>query len=224
MIAYLVENDNVYELARDIVANGYLPTEIPVVVREDLGSGVRLYVLEGNRRLTALKALESPECVPTEHQAKFRKLAGQVPKGLLRSVTVVHAPNRDAATPLLLDRHTTTQVHKWTPAQQAAFYHRLHVGGRSIEDIAKLAGTQPGDERQVLREDLLYRLACALDLDDATKAIVTNPNKFKLTNLSRPFGFPEVRQALGIEFHDKDLLRGTINKQEFTKGFKRLVT
>lgn len=55
LIADLVEQENAYGLARDIVEQGYFPTESLIVVVED-GKNI---VVEGNRRLAALKCLIS---------------------------------------------------------------------------------------------------------------------------------------------------------------------
>lgn len=47
-------------LAKDIVANGLSPADLSIVVSAGPGEK-RYYVLEGNRRLVALKALENPD-------------------------------------------------------------------------------------------------------------------------------------------------------------------
>ena len=54
--SYLVEAEDLLELARDILRDGYLDNELPVVADEN---GHRV-VLEGNRRITALKAIHNP--------------------------------------------------------------------------------------------------------------------------------------------------------------------
>ena len=51
--AYLVESADLIELAGDILRDGYIDNEIPVVAVEN----GRRVVLEGNRRITALKAI-----------------------------------------------------------------------------------------------------------------------------------------------------------------------
>ena len=48
------------KLAKDIVDFGLNPLELPVVAATEDG---RYIVLEGNRRLTALKALENPDSI-----------------------------------------------------------------------------------------------------------------------------------------------------------------
>ena len=49
-------------MAGDIVDHGLDPSTMPIVVRLS-GSPTRYLVLEGNRRLAAIRALESPESV-----------------------------------------------------------------------------------------------------------------------------------------------------------------
>lgn len=54
------EPGKLVSLARDIVAYGTNPSELPIVM--PLSDDLKRYVvLEGNRRLSALKALENPE-------------------------------------------------------------------------------------------------------------------------------------------------------------------
>jgi len=60
LLADLVTNDKVYELAKGIVENGYYPVEALIFVEEQKNK----YVVEGNRRLAALKLLISPEIAP----------------------------------------------------------------------------------------------------------------------------------------------------------------
>jgi hypothetical protein len=69
LIAELVANDGVYELAKDITEVGYLPDSSLIAVYEN-GKHV---VVEGNRRLTALKLLVSPTLAPL----RWPRLVGQ---------------------------------------------------------------------------------------------------------------------------------------------------
>lgn len=73
--AYLVESADLLELAGDILRDGYLDNELPVVTTED----GRWVVLEGNRRITALKAIRStsgraPDCSDSARNAALPSL------------------------------------------------------------------------------------------------------------------------------------------------------
>ena len=52
IVAGLIANEAVYDLARDIADQGYFPTEILVAITDTQGA---LVVIEGNRRLAAIK-------------------------------------------------------------------------------------------------------------------------------------------------------------------------
>ena len=56
----LVENDKVYDLARKITENGYLPDEYLIVCKEK----GKCVVVEGNRCLAACKLLINPDFAP----------------------------------------------------------------------------------------------------------------------------------------------------------------
>ncbi len=69
--------DKLLVLAKDIVQNGLNPAE-RVMVLKDEKKDKQFLVLEGNRRVTALKLLNNPDTAPTkEWQNRFAKLANQ---------------------------------------------------------------------------------------------------------------------------------------------------
>ena len=72
IIDELVTHDAVYELAKDISTLGYFPTEILLGVQD----GDQTIVIEGNRRLTALKLSINPNLHPKhilKNSVAFRK-------------------------------------------------------------------------------------------------------------------------------------------------------
>lgn len=56
IIQYLFDHDKALEVAYSIVTRGYFPNEPLLAIKED----DHLIVVEGNRRLAALKALREP--------------------------------------------------------------------------------------------------------------------------------------------------------------------
>ena len=118
LLADLVQNDKVHELAKSIVENGYYPVEALIIVREHK----KKYVVEGNRRLAALKLLLSPETAPEQSwERRFRALANRIDPNAVRKVKVIRAPSREAAAPVIMSRHTRSQVERWSPVMQAKF-------------------------------------------------------------------------------------------------------
>lgn len=90
-------------LARDIAAIGLSPIDRPLVLRTD--DGKKFIVLEGNRRLAALRLLTKPESCPDPGlRPKFEaisNLAAQKP----RTVRCYEVTSREEARPLLDRRH-----------------------------------------------------------------------------------------------------------------------
>src|SRR5579872_2795700 len=84
IIDELVTHDSVYELAKDIAAQGFFPTEVLLGVRD----GDQVVVIEGNRRLAALKLLINPELAPQPHLEKFRRLSEKISTSVIAKIQV----------------------------------------------------------------------------------------------------------------------------------------
>ncbi|MDP2091628.1 MAG: hypothetical protein Q8K17_01390, partial [Pseudohongiella sp.] len=118
LIEFLLEHDKVYDLAKEIVDKGYFPTEALIGVE----IGNKKYILEGNRRLAALKLLINPDGAPASLKKKFITLSERADLSVVKKVKVVLAPSREAAAPMLLAKHTGLQVRGWSRIMQAKFY------------------------------------------------------------------------------------------------------
>ena len=149
LIAELVEHDKVYELAKEITDQGYVPVESLVAVIED-GKHV---VLEGNRRLAALKLLIAPESAPDKWVKRFRSLSARVPLDSIKRVNVLYAPTRDAAAPFLMQKHTREQVERWSTIMQARFFRSLAQEGMKPTELAARYGRTAGEVAAFLRLD-----------------------------------------------------------------------
>jgi len=219
LIRELVEHDNVYGLAQSIVNHGFFPTEPLVAVDED-GDKV---VIEGNRRLAALKILLSPRTAPDNHVQKFSRLADRVSPPIISKVHTVVAPSREAAVPMIVERHTRQQIQNWVPAMQARFYRSLLERGLTAEQLKENYGITPGQLSDFLRLDTMYKIACSLDLADAIKDKVHNPHKFPLTNLERALESTLVRDFLRIETHPEDIFSGKGDPEQFKSALGKIV-
>jgi hypothetical protein len=60
----------IFELSKSIIDNGYFPEERLIVCEEDK----KLIVLEGNRRVAALRILINPNLAPGHYKEKFQHL------------------------------------------------------------------------------------------------------------------------------------------------------
>lgn len=174
-------------LARDILAHGMNIAEFPIVMplEDDLK---RYIVLEGNRRLLALKGLENPEwlvgAVPISELDEMRRLSKQYQDDPIEAVQCVVVGTREEARHWILIRHTGGQnngasVVPWTSDDAARF--RARTGNFELHTQA------------------LNLLEGAGHLTPAKR------RKVKATSLKRLLGTPEVRTKVGIESEDGQL-------------------
>lgn len=220
LIADLVAHDKVYDLARDIVEVGFYPLESLVGLKED-GKSI---ILEGNRRLAALKLLVSPEQAPEAEVKRFRTLAGRVALDGIKRVRVLYAPSREAAAPLILQKHTREQIERWSPLMQAKFYRSLADSGITIEEMARRYARPAGEIARFLRLDEMYEIACAITLPEEARVRVHNPRDFRAAVLERLLDIPTAREFLGIEFDSAGRVRGIVPKEEFAKAYRKILT
>jgi hypothetical protein len=134
IVAALIDHEDVLGLAKSIVDFGGLyPSERLIAVDEQNEK----VVVEGNRRLAALKLLHSPDLAPENHVERFRNLSNKIDPHAIEKVEVVIAPSRAAAARLIVARHTGDSVKRWSPVQQARYIRTLVKPGHTIEEVAE---------------------------------------------------------------------------------------
>ena len=219
LIEELVIYDDIYGLAKSIAEQGYYPGESLIGVQEN----GRKCILEGNRRLAALKLLISPPAAPEKFQKRFKDLSDNIDPTIIRKVNVLVAPSRKAAAPMIKDRHTKTQIKRWSAIQQAKFYWQQVDRGVSVEELSDEYAMPGAKIRDFLRAYTMYNIACHLDFPPEVKAKVHDPRAFPSTNLDRLYEYLEVQKFLGIEFDSNKELIGKVNPDEFKKGYAKIV-
>lgn len=219
LIADLVENDKVYELAKGIVDKGYYPVEALIAI---VVNGKHI-VLEGNRRLAALKLLLSPDIAPTSSAGKFRNLASRANLAAIKKVRVSVAPSREAAAPVIMSKHTQEQIAKWSTVMQAKFFKNLVDSGLSVDDVAQQYNVLPSRVSDFLQMYQMYCVACSVDVPSSAAPKVANPREYPMTTLERLYKSPLVAQFLGISFDANKELVGSVDPAEFKKAFGKIV-
>jgi hypothetical protein len=142
------------QIARSIAWHGYFESEPLIAVEE--GSNGEYVVVEGNRRLAALKGLASPSLREqlTEQTRAWGSLPAQV--DLPDDFPVVVVRDRQAIVPLLGFRHISG-IEPWEPIAQARYITSLVDEGRSLEDIAELVGRSLREVRSMYRDHEILR-------------------------------------------------------------------
>ena len=137
------------ELAVSYLESGFWTHEALLVVREELNEKQRLVVVEGNRRLAALKYLRRAvkgEEVPK----KWRLLVGnrKVPEILFNKVPYILVDSREEIESFLGFRHVTG-IKQWSPEQKAHFIAKLiDERGMSYEEVMQKIGSKTSTVRQ----------------------------------------------------------------------------
>lgn len=137
-LKYLFASEDVLGAARLILRDGYFDNEVPIVVSASAHEdGPPYTVLEGNRRVSALKALHDPTIVPG-HDADVRTLLKRYAveaEDLPNRIRVILAPNRATAAPHVARLHTGIAKKRWSRDQQATFYYSLLDDQTNVDDV-----------------------------------------------------------------------------------------
>jgi hypothetical protein len=201
VILALADMADLGEIVESIAANGYIDIE-PIIAQR---VGDRWRVLEGNRRLAAIRILENPALakgtgisVPEISKENLKTL---------REVTVYAVANPDQARDFIGFKHINGP-HKWDAIAKARFaadwYRKEKDSGLTIGKIARRLGD---------RHDTVVRLVNGMFvLDQAEESKVYDvkdryPGKrFAFSHLYTALTRPGYREFLGLpeEWRDED--------------------
>jgi hypothetical protein len=212
LIRDMFTNEEAFEIVTSFVQNGVFPDEFPIAILENSKN----VIIEGNRRLAALKALYEPDIVPS-----WAKKIKTLNNPSINKIKVVLAPSREAATKHIANKHTINFRRPWKPLRQAYFYKSQLDNGKSIDEIAKEYPAH--DVPRFIKMLEIHHLAKSIDLQDSLKEKVHDDRNFPITNLERFYDDNNVAKFLGIEFDSLGRMKGKIDKNEFIKGLKRLL-
>jgi hypothetical protein len=207
----LFANEDALRLVEGICSVGYLTHEVPVVVHRD-GEYV---VVEGNRRIAALKALQNPMLVPdySNRISAIQKRYPDYPK--ITKVEALVAPSQDVADQLIAAIHTGNLRRPWTPSRQAAFFQAQIDSGRTYQELVHRYPTSDV-KKFVFRAQMVNRFKSAQYASPDLQDFVGSA-KFKkgLSTLARIHDSREFRDLVGLEVGDDGSFTMAITDVEF---------
>ena len=169
------------ELAESFLMSGFWPQEAVITVKEKLYGQSHFVVVEGNRRLAALKNLKM--AVDGKQPSKYWTglVAGKtVPKALFDSVPYILVANRKDVSSYLGFRHVTG-IKEWNPAEKAEYIAKLiDDDNLSFEDVRKQIGSKAPTVRQ---HYISYRLLLQMEQQEDV-SIEAVEEKFSVLYLS----------------------------------------
>ncbi|RZT81199.1 hypothetical protein EV382_4473 [Micromonospora violae] len=199
---YLVEAEDLLDLVRDILRDGYLDNDLPVVV---IDNG-RHVVVEGNRRITALKAIQNPELLG-KSAPRIERLLSRFPDAdKPTQVRVMVAPSREAAQPLLARLHTRNAKKAWLREQQAVFYHAQLSSSVTADDLRTIYPIGTTSIASFIRMGEMRELIRSMKYDDPDLEKFVKTSQLKMTAFEYAYELPKIRQALGLNFNKDGLL------------------
>jgi hypothetical protein len=184
LIQDLFHNEKALTLVESICKVGLLTHEVPIAIKRSS----QLVVVEGNRRVAALKAIQNPFLAP-EYQARIMKARNGVNLGPLRRISVKVAPNEDAANQLIAAIHTGNQRVGWSPTRQAAFFQAQIDAGKSPEYLISHYPTVEV-KKFIIRSQILKLFREADYRDESLKDYVRH-RTFPVSVLARLYGYEE---------------------------------
>lgn len=221
IIQYLFEQDKALEVAQSIATRGYFPNEPLLAINEN----DQLIVVEGNRRLAALKALREPGLLQGSLQRQLERLSRQIEDpNDIANVPVTVAPSRRATDRQIAGRHIGTPVLAWQAENRASFILDKLAEGYSNEQLRDQLGFSLTDIQAARQTRAIADMARSLDLPEEVKAKLENPRAKLFTTLERVFNSSVGREYLMVEPDPDHGIRGTTTKAEFLRGFTKLVT
>ncbi len=193
-------------LATHIIEHGgSIPADLPIAIASEEEIG-RYILLDGNRRLTAIRALESPDSLGDSlEQAimeKIRRLSLKYQQAPIETMQCVIVADRDEAQPWIDLRHQgplggAGTVH-WSPDGKA----------RSI--------AQAGGKLELHTRLLNF-------LQDDGHLTIEKRETIPVTTLKRLLGTPAVRERIGIEVEKGGGLRFHPDEQAVIKGLLYII-
>lgn len=138
------------ELAVSFIESSYWPQEAVIVVSEKLYGKEADVVVEGNRRLAALKLLHKAwkgEAISGKWD-ELAKSASKAQRAELDEIAIIRKPNRAAVKSYLGFRHVTG-IAEWNPAEKAEFIASLiDVDKLTYDQVRKRIGSKTPTVRQ----------------------------------------------------------------------------
>lgn len=156
------------ELGISFLESGFWPQEALLCIREQVGEEERLIVIEGNRRLAALKLLfQARENRPfSQKWADIAASGSEESFERLKSVPCLEAESRQAIQAYLGFRHVTG-IKEWAPAEKAEFISKLiDEQGMNYKTVMRKIGSKTPTVRQ---NYIAYRILLQMEDRDEIK-------------------------------------------------------
>lgn len=193
IIQYLDDEANLQELITSIAENGFIPFE-PLIVIVDIADGDKFKVLEGNRRLAAVKLILDTDLrartgVRVDEEFDAEKLA------TMDKLPTYEVTTEEDAAALIGFKHIKG-AYKWNSFAKAKYVTDQYKQGQDIIDIAEKIGDGNQTVRNLVCGMLVLEQAIENGLFDISNRTKAGP--FGLSHLYTALGRSEYQKFLGL--------------------------
>lgn len=198
------QKEKLLVLLRDIIANGLNPSDIPIVMpdKERVNGYI---VLEGNRRIAALKLFKKPGILMSASlKQKYSKLNEKHKANIVKSIECLVVESREEAN-LWIERKHEGEMNgagtvRWDNVQKSRFLaSKTGKDSKAVQLIDFMKATTEGDV-----------------------AFAEQLGRVKATNLERLISTPEVCSDLGLQYNHGEFI-SRYEWEEVLKGLKAIV-
>ncbi|MMZ51922.1 hypothetical protein D1872_136700 [compost metagenome] len=217
VIDYMVRYGNIVELMQSLGETGYSVAE-PLLVVPKLDDAQAYIVVEGNRRLAALKLLSNPDLTPLRKQLIRDTIESA--KHIPKDIPVIIYPNRAEVLDYLGYRHITG-VKDWGALEKARYLdqlYRSHIAGVEEGKIYSILAKMIGS-----RTDYVAKLHTALKLYDlanneAYYGSDIEEKNFNFSWLTTALSFKDTVSYIGLKSAGDSSLEG-LNEEKYAQLF-----
>lgn len=218
VISYLIDEANIPELMMSIGEQGYFDGE-PLLVVSREGHYI---VVEGNRRLCALKLLQSETTAPRAAK-KIEEIKRTSPNKPINIPCQIFS-SRDDILSYLGYRHITG-VNQWDALAKARYLDQLFVkfstnepeldDNQLYQKLAKVIASKSDYVAKLLTSLNILRYA---DDNKILSNIKKNQDELPFSLLTTALGYPNLREYIGVDIRDQSL--SNVKIQELDNFFE----
>jgi hypothetical protein len=219
IIEYMLRDASLLELMKSIGENDYSRSEPLLVVPS---KGEKFVVVEGNRRLAALKILSHPHLATVRQKSVEEIISAK--KYSPVSIPCITHKKRDDILDYLGYRHITG-VKSWGALEKARYVEQLFQKHKSddrstdvnFKILARIIGSRADHVGRLLSSLRLYDFAN----DKAYFDIEIKPKEIDFSILYTAIGYGNIHTFVGLE-SSRDIDESHVNTENFEFIFRRL--
>ena len=193
-IEFLCNDEKILQLARDIVKYGLNPVELFALIPDGHNT---FLAAEGNRRLCALKLLNDPDLAPPSIRKEIENAAEDWQP--IKQLFAIVFASRD-------------EVRLWLDRIHAGFNDGRGRRQWNAEQKARNSGYSKNDRAQAI-----------LDIAQHRGYISEEKRKGRLSTVQRYLGNPHLRNALGVDFTDRDEPTTDLSEEDFSVVLNKFI-